>query len=211
MLEKSFKTKWDETAGQWAIDVKTWWDKHVMPWFTKERWLKLGENLKNGIYEGFKGVANKVIGVLNNVISSLESLMNSAIDGINSFLSKINSSKLGEFAGFDFHIGNVSFDRIPAYEIGGFPEDGLFMANSTELVGRFSNGRTAVANNAQIIEGIQGGVARAIEVALVPYLSDIERNTRETADKDFSVKLGDREVYKSSERGRAETGYEVII
>ena len=85
------------------------------------------------------------------------------------------------------------------------------MANSTELVGRFSNGRTAVANNEQIIEGIQGGVARAIEVALVPYLSDIARNTRETADKDFSVKLGDREVYKSSERGRAETGYEVII
>lgn len=210
-IKKSFKTKWDETAGQWSIDVKLWWNNHVMPWFTKERWLKLGENLKNGIYEGFKGVANKVIGVLNNVISSLESLMNSAIDGINSFLSKINSSKLGEFAGFDFHIGNVSFSRIPAYEIGGFPEDGLFMANSTELVGRFSNGRTAVANNEQIIEGIQGGVARAIEVALVPYLSDIARNTRETADKDFSVKLGDREVYKSSERGRAETGYEVII
>lgn len=53
----------------------------------------------------------------------------------------------------------------PAFATGGFPEDGMFCANSGELVGRFSNGRTAVANNAQIIEGIENAVYRAMTAA----------------------------------------------
>lgn len=47
------------------------------------------------------------------------------------------------------------------YATGGFPEDGIFFANHNELVGRFSNGKTAVANNAQIVEGIANGVRDA--------------------------------------------------
>lgn len=50
---------------------------------------------------------------------------------------------------------------LPGYATGGFPEDGLFMANSGELVGQFSNGKTAVANNEQIVEGISRGVSEA--------------------------------------------------
>lgn len=53
----------------------------------------------------------------------------------------------------------------PAFATGGFPEDGMFYANSGELVGRFANGRTAVANNAQIIEGIENAVYRAMTAA----------------------------------------------
>ena len=55
---------------------------------------------------------------------------------------------------------------IPVYQSGGFPEDGLFFANHKELVGQFSNGKTAVANNAQIVEGIQSGVFNAMIKAL---------------------------------------------
>ena len=48
------------------------------------------------------------------------------------------------------------------YATGGFPEDGLFMANSNELVGRFSNGKTAVANNQEITQGIYQAVLQAM-------------------------------------------------
>lgn len=51
--------------------------------------------------------------------------------------------------------------KIPAHARGGFVEDGLFMANSREIVGKFTNGKTAVANNAQIVGGISAGVAKA--------------------------------------------------
>ena len=52
-----------------------------------------------------------------------------------------------------------------AYKNGGFPEDGMFFANSGELVGKFSNGKTAVANNEQIIDGIAVGVYNAMVAA----------------------------------------------
>ena len=50
---------------------------------------------------------------------------------------------------------------LPKFARGGFPEDGLFYANHSELVGKFSNGKNAVANNAQIIDGIANGVYQA--------------------------------------------------
>lgn len=53
--------------------------------------------------------------------------------------------------------------KIEGYATGGYPqEDGLFFANHTELIGQFSNGQTAVANNEQIIEGIKQGVLEAM-------------------------------------------------
>lgn len=55
---------------------------------------------------------------------------------------------------------------LPKFARGGFPEDGLFMANHHELVGQFSNGKTAVANNAQIVEGISSGVYSAVSRAM---------------------------------------------
>lgn len=51
---------------------------------------------------------------------------------------------------------------IPRFATGGFPEDGLFFANSGEMVGQFSNGKTAVANNDQIVTGITQGVYSAM-------------------------------------------------
>lgn len=55
----------------------------------------------------------------------------------------------------------VAKDVFPMFAKGGFPEDGLFMANSTEMVGQFS-GRNAVVNNEQIVEGISQGVYKAV-------------------------------------------------
>ena len=56
--------------------------------------------------------------------------------------------------------------KFPAYAKGGFPEDGMFFANHSEMVGQFSNGKTAVANNEQITEGIKQGVYEAVVSAM---------------------------------------------
>lgn len=68
------------------------------------------------------------------------------------------------------HVSVTNAPRISGFEIreyatGGFPEDGLFLANHGELVGGFRNGRTAVANNEQIVDGIYRGVREAMEDA----------------------------------------------
>lgn len=67
----------------------------------------------------------------------------------------------------DHEIGGGKFRiNLPKFARGGFPEDGLFMANRHELVGQFSNGKTAVANNAQIVDGISNGVYSAVSRAM---------------------------------------------
>lgn len=63
-------------------------------------------------------------------------------------------------AGIGMVVGTLA--SIPKYAEGGFPEDGLFFANSGEMVGGFSNGKTAVANNDQIVAGIKQGVKEAL-------------------------------------------------
>lgn len=67
--------------------------------------------------------------------------------------------------------------NIAWYANGGFPEDGLFMANHGELVGKFANGKTAVANNEQIVEGIRQGVrdANSDEVRLLREQNELLR------------------------------------
>lgn len=75
-------------------------------------------------------------------------------------------SKLWNVAGkltgglFNFKLPSLSSLKIGAFANGGFPEDGLFFANHSELVGKFSNGKTAVANNGQIEAGIEEAAYR---------------------------------------------------
>lgn len=68
----------------------------------------------------------------------------------------------GIVAGVGTTVGMTLANSVPKYATGGFPEDGLFFANSGEMVGQFSNGKTAVANNDQIVEGITQGVYSAM-------------------------------------------------
>jgi hypothetical protein len=68
----------------------------------------------------------------------------------------------GIIAGVGTSVGMTLANSVPKYATGGFPEDGLFFANSGEMVGRFSNGKTAVANNDQIVSGITEGVYSAM-------------------------------------------------
>lgn len=59
-------------------------------------------------------------------------------------------------------IGTIFADDVfPMFQKGGFPEDGLFMANHNEMIGQF-NGKNAVVNNEQIVQGIARGVYEAV-------------------------------------------------
>lgn len=99
--------------------------------------------------------------------------------------------------------GKGSNLKISAYATGGFPEDGLFMANSGELVGQFSNGRTAVANNMQIIAGIQQAVTQAFKSARMNVMSGLRPMTLSDVNdltvqiKSLNTKLADKAAHNS--------------
>ena len=82
---------------------------------------------------------------LNNIVSNVQTAVNGIISQANSILSRL---------------------RGRSYATGGMVEDGLFYANHNELVGKFSNGKTAVANNEQITEGIKRAVIEGMQTVL---------------------------------------------
>ena len=93
-------------------------------------------------------------------ISELQVFLNNAENRVNNFIKNISEKSvtltLSSKASYEF-------SGYQAYANGGFPEEGLFFANHSELVGEFSNGKTAVANNEQIISGIKQGVKEAMQ------------------------------------------------
>ena len=101
-------------------------------------------------------------------------------------------------------------NSVKTYATGGFPEDGWFRASRGEFMGSFDNGQSVVANNMQIIEGIKGGVKEAVAEILAPYLADIAESSRVTANKDFSVNIGDRDIARANNRGQRLIGYQLI-
>lgn len=107
-------------------------------------------------YNAFNNANNLLANGLQTAKIDIDT--NTAESKVQSFLNSINKSfgniKLG-FSAFG------STMNLPKYAAGGFPEDGLFYANHGELVGEFANGKTAVANNEQITEGIANAVYRA--------------------------------------------------
>lgn len=135
-----------------------------------ENYISTNKNVSNDFYEsiikGAKSCKVEIDKQLDNInkkkmTPQLSVDTSKATKSLNEFGYKINNAGLGKvWAGISL---------TPAYANGGFPEDGLFFANHSELVGKFSNGKTAVANNAQIVEGIKAGVYEAVAMAMSQY------------------------------------------
>ena len=107
--------------------------------FSVDNWTF--EGVAEGLKKTFEGAKTAIKGVWNNIAEKLN-----------------GSHEVGS--------SNFKIDLPKLYATGGFPEDGLFFANHNELVGQFSNGKTAVANNAQIVAGIESGVYKAVSQAM---------------------------------------------
>lgn len=184
-----------ETKNEWAKATADWWVNDVEPWFTKEKWGALGENMKGGI-EGkwnnlvtwwkntgfykwwqdvsekfsvknwtFKGIEDGLSQAWSNAIEAVKGIWNKFATWLNEKLdfSWDSVSIMGKEV---IPAGKINLGKIPTFSTGGYPEDGLFMANHGELVGQFANGKTAVANNDQITAGIEEAAYRGISRAL---------------------------------------------
>lgn len=167
-----------------------------------------------GVFTGdwekaWEGVKDIFRGVFNGVISIAEGAINGIILGLNNFLGKFDGivEGFGELINVEVHIPKIPQVELPRFQTGGFVEDGLFMANHNEIVGKFANGKTAVANNEQITVGISQGVRDAVSDVLVPYLSDIARSTRETANKDFTTNIDGRSLVSEINRRSTRNGF----
>lgn len=167
-------------------------------------------------YQGIMKDAESVArGALNPTITELTNVFDKNTQAIKDNLEQWSKWE-NVTSGIKTGSGNLR-DRgysssMQGYASGGFPETGqLFLAREAgaEMVGSIGN-QTAVANNDQIVQGIESGVRSAVAEVLAPYLSQIERNTRETANKDMTVRIGDRDIAKANNRGQKLIGATIM-
>lgn len=150
---------WTERKNEWSMGVDTikntfsdFWTNHASRWFNSANW-------------NFSGIGDGLSSAFTGAIESVKQIWNRFANWLNDKLTwEIKPVKImGKtvFGGTTIDLG-----KIPTFQTGGFPEDGMFFANHNELVGQFSNGKTAVANNDQITAGIERAAYNGIKRAL---------------------------------------------
>lgn len=139
-----------------------------------------GKKLLENFHSGMESEKNTLKTKFENLLTFKGSVV------LEADTSKLNSSGL-TFA--------EKYIPIQAHAAGGFPEDGLFFANHNELVGKFSNGKTAVANNQQITQGIADAVYPAVYNAMATAMSNSKNGNGETV-----VNIDGREVFRATQK-----------
>lgn len=151
------------------------------------------EGVVDAILDAFKAVMNEFIGGLNWAIAQ-------PFEGLNSILAAMRGWEIlgiRPFSGF----WDVPVPQIPYFAEGRYGIDAgqLFVARERgpELVGTMG-GKTTVANNQQIVEGIEAGVFSGVLRALA--MGGGGSQSGETTIE-IPVYFGDEEVARASWRG----------
>ena len=185
---------------------------------------KAFDGLKTSIGKAWDNIKTGASKAFESVKSSAETTWDKVKDTVGSIISSLtnNSSKSSSFGSTKISTTittsenpyySTSVSRrlgISTYATGGFPEDGLFYSNHSELVGKFSNGKTAVANNAQITAGIEQATYNAMmransqssnrEEQLLEELISAVREGRK-------ISIDGREIVTAYDSRKARNGY----
>lgn len=165
-----------------------------------------------GQIDGLKSTLDSGFSSVSSAISSLESALGDLklSDGNESQDSFWGDSTLGEMIDsgelnlgtFVEIAGNPVRRPISRFADGGFIEDGIFTMNRGEIAGKFSNGKSVVANNEQIIEGISEGVYEAM----------MRASSSDDNDKPLNVNvyLDGKQIAKSVEKRNSEKGRSLL-
>ena len=182
--------------------------------------IKYWDEIKTFFVDLWKTIVNGCVAAINHIIEGFEAFVNFFVKGINLIIAGINKISFtipdwvpgigGKSVGFNIgYVSEVKFGRLQGYATGGFPEDGLFMANHSELVGQFSNGKTAVANNEQIVEGISRGVSEAMSDQN-DLLREQNRLLTQLLAKDTTATISVSTITRALERQNRRNGKTVV-
>ena len=120
----------------------------------KNTFTSIGKDLGEAVANAFKSALNNTISVVERVLNNVIGLINGAI----TMLNKIPG----------VNVGKMKKVELQRFASGGYPVPGqMFIARESgpEMVGTMG-GRTAVANNDQIVEGVSQGVYQAVLEAM---------------------------------------------
>lgn len=165
-------------------------------------------------FSDFAAKASRSLANTNNSMSGTERKMNnlpSIWRGITlpSITAKIKIPHLS-VSWEDYGKFSLPKISIKYYRQGGFPkgEDGMFLANHNEMIGKFSNGKNVVANNKQITEGIKQAVMEGM--AQVMMNSNAGGNSAPPIIENV-FKCDSETLYRMTQVGKAKHGQRYIV
>lgn len=163
--------------------VGDWFTQHVRPWFSISKWKQLGQDLVSGLVQGLNDLKTRI----------WEKIKGAFPDWLT------GGTTQDVFTNSGYSSRQVPTPRaasVETYATGGFPTIGqMFIARESgpELVGRIG-GRTAVANNDQIVSAVAGGVSQANDALISVAYIVAGQIIQAIRDKNFDVYLDRRKV-----------------
>lgn len=194
-LGKSWSKTWGDfkksASEKWG-ELKTWYNESVAPKFTKEYWAE-----KFGVIKkGFSSAWTDLTKWWSNLELPSFKIKTPHITWSSTEAKGWIATTL-ETLGLPTSIPKMN---VEWYANGGFPDMGqMFIAREAgpELVGNI-NGRTAVANNDQIVAAVSQGVYGAVMAAM--------GNNNNSGEQNVNVYLDGKQIYASVEKTKAERG-----
>lgn len=138
------------------------WTTSISSWVGNKMTLFMSRK-KNWTSSIASWVGSKITLLMSRKKNWTGSILSWVLNGAKSLLLKFSLPKIGvkwgekTVAGFKIKYPS----GFETYAKGGFPEEGPFLMNRGEIAGKFSNGKSVVANNQQITDGIAAAVYRA--------------------------------------------------
>lgn len=177
-------------------------------WNLAKKPFEAAWNFFNGVASTIQNIFWGVVNYVGGVFSDLGNTIQGVFDGIISAIKWPINTVIGAINSINFDIpdwvpvvggSHIGFN-IPYLAKGGMVDKGqLFVAREAgpEMVGTIG-GKTAVANNEQIITGIQQGVAKAI-LNVAPVFNGSNNNDETTV----VLKVGNEELARAVARGNS--------
>nr|UWG76932.1 MAG: hypothetical protein [Bacteriophage sp.] len=198
-IENSLSNSWSSFSNWWGnTAIVGWWNNHVSPWFTADKWRDMANGIMQGLQNTWYSVLNwwdskpelhRISVAIEDFFSYIRDLWYDLKDWWGDLSLRFPHIKMPHFSiegEFSLMPPSVPHIDVDWYANGGFPNKGqLFVANEVgpEMVGTM-DGRTAVANQQEITQGIANAVYPAVYNAVRAAMAESSNNVNVTLQGD---------------------------
>ncbi len=206
---EQWRQSWDDAMNILYSTTQSMW-QHITGFFGQSMnlWQAFNGTLKQQLNEYFTGMYNYIYDVFDAIRVTTQHISDEVTKMLNRLVS--NANKLSDLTGEHYsHVTGYTMAKaeriqIKQFAAGGFPEKGsLFIAGEAgaEMVGNIG-GRTAVANNDQITQGIYEAVLTAMSQVMAQMQNQPIENK-------LTVELDGDVIYRNQQRVAARRGVDL--
>ena len=212
---RQFGADIERAWGQLCADIDSWYRNNIEPMVESLKAIMrdAGESIGRFLSDPIGTIQNAWSAICSwfdqNVVQPISNTFEGVYDAITApfrwardAIKDIFDHMHVDFTTYDLPFGSFTIPTgIQFYAKGGFPTSGqLFMAREDgrpELVGSMGN-RSAVANNQQIVEGIEQGVMSAMVQVLPSFMA-----AQGEGDVTLVLQVGHEELARATNKGNA--------